>query len=151
MCWKVGSAANAARNELIDALSSQSAIVRSEAAKTLAMTGELPEIFMPPLRQALRDAVGQSSRERVRAAETLLDLGESIDAMIPALLEFVEDEDWAAACWAMERLGYLRSAARSAIPALEAALNSERPWMEQEAYTQKVEITLKQIRDEELT
>jgi len=122
-----------AREELRSSLKSASAMVRAEAAKTLAGIGEPPEVYLAPLRQALGDAIVQSSRERVRTAETLLELGEPPELVISELAGFVDDDDWTAACWAMQQLGQLGCAATSAVPTLRVALGSVRPGVAEEA------------------
>lgn len=120
----LGEAAQAARPELCAALESVSGLVRAQAAKTLALIGEASDVYLPPLRQALLDQGGQSSRERVAAADMLLELGEPPDAVIPTLAEIVGEEDWTAVSSATNLLGTLGATASSAVPALQAACGS---------------------------
>jgi len=135
-----GSDAAAARGELVNALLSSSAIVCAEAAKALAAMGEPSETYLPPLRAAMTDSVVQSSRERVAAAEALVELGEPTEPIIIAVLEFIQDDDWTAACWAIRLLVQLADRAASAVPALKAAVESGREGVAEEARLALAEI-----------
>jgi HEAT repeat protein len=119
--WRLGPEAAPAHEELRSALGSASAMVRAEAAKALAGIGEPADVYLPPLRNALHDGDVQSSRERVRAAETLIELGEPPEPVIAVVASLVGDTDYTAASWAMRLLGNLGPAATSAVPALRAA------------------------------
>jgi HEAT repeat protein len=96
-----------ARKALRKALESTSGMVRTEAAKALAYLGEEAEFYLAPLRQAMHDSKLQSSRERVWAAEGLIDLGEPPESVVPALIELVRDKDYSTSIDAIELLGKL--------------------------------------------
>ncbi len=129
----LGAEAAPAREELRAAMASASAMVRAEAAKALAGIGEAPAVYLTPLRQALHDSHVQSSRERVWAAETLVELGEPSESVIAVLAELVGDEDYTAASWAICFLGKLGRGAESAIPALRAVRAAGRNGISEEA------------------
>jgi HEAT repeat protein len=122
----LGPEAAPARDELRSAMKSASAIVRAAAARALAGIGEPADVYMVPLRQALHDVNVQSSRERVWAAEALVELGEPPGPVVAVLAELVTDEDWTAAALAMRLLGQLGPAAAAAVSALRAAQSSGR-------------------------
>ena len=123
---EVGPDALTSRAALLDALNSGSGAVRAEAARALAGIGEPDHSFIPSLRHALDDAATQSSRERVWVAEALVELGAPPEPVVAAVAELVQDEDWTAACLAMRLLGDLGQKAKTAIPALKAAANSDK-------------------------
>jgi len=116
-----GVEAASAREDLVKALESCSAMVRAEAAQALAGMGEPKETYLPPLHEALKDTAVQSPRERVSAAEALVELGEQPASIIPAIIDLVQDEDWTTAGRAIHLLGEWGERAIDAVPALRAA------------------------------
>ena len=94
------------------------------AAEALANIGESPDVFLPPLREALNDAVKQSARERVWAASALIRFGEPAEAVVDVLIELLGCGDWTAYHHATAELGNLGQDAERAIPALRLATES---------------------------
>jgi HEAT repeat protein len=117
--------ASSARSALKTALDSSSGLVRAQAARVLSRLSEPANTYLPPLREALRDRNGQSSRERVAAADMLLELGEPVVEVVPILAELVGAKDWSAIHHATQILGNLGSTASEALPALRRASQSE--------------------------
>jgi len=97
--------ARSARLALKSALNSSSGLVRAQAARALFRLDEPANTYLPPLREALRDRYGQSSRERVAAADMLLDLCEPVAEVVPILAELVGEADWTAVHHATHILG----------------------------------------------
>lgn len=119
----LGAATEPARLALRAALTSGSGMVRAAAARSLAGLGEPVATYFGPLRDAMIDGATQSSRERVEAAEALLDLGEPPAPVVPTLVELVVEPDWTAHVDAMRILKRLGPAAAGAEPVLRAALD----------------------------
>jgi HEAT repeat protein len=123
---RLGEESGPAREVLRLALESGWALVRVQAAKALARLNEAAEVYLPALWQALHDATNQSSRDRVRTAEALIELGEPPARVIEVVAGLVEDPDWSCVSEATALLGKLGAAAAAAVPALRAAMVSER-------------------------
>ncbi|MGA2796097.1 MAG: HEAT repeat domain-containing protein [Thermoguttaceae bacterium] len=140
-----------ATTQLVDRLKEQDPFVRVAAARALAALPPAPEITLPILEKALKDAdtttiqhaldalaslgpqavprlvdiLKQHKELRVQVAYTLGQIGPGAAAATEALAGLVADEDFNVSTEAVLALAKIGPAAASAVPALMAALQKE--------------------------
>jgi HEAT repeat protein len=140
-----------ATERIADNLKDKDPMVRVVAARALAALPPAPEITIPILEKALKDAdpttmryaldalatigapavpklvavLEQQKELRVAVAYTLGQMGPDAAPAAPALAKLVADEDLNLATEAVLALGKIGPAAKSAVPALCAALQKE--------------------------
>ncbi|NMC22065.1 MAG: HEAT repeat domain-containing protein [Thermogutta sp.] len=120
----LGSAAQAAVPELVEACRAAEWDVRAAAAEALGMTGQGDPRATEALCAALRD---EDAAVRAAAAKALRKCGAAGPDVVALLAAALEDPDANVQSAAADALGRLGAEARSALPALEKALQSAGP------------------------
>lgn len=110
-----------ARPVLLRRLHDASGCVRAMCARALVRQGESRAAVVPALVDALSDEQ-MSKRECVRVAETLFELGQPVELILPVLMEVVRNSEWGARAEAFYLLQRIGPSACSAVDAVTAAM-----------------------------